>query len=66
MPEDLKTNFNNSKNSDAAARAIMTTDSFKKELAYKVELEPVIITLNFLFSIRYLTNNYIKTIIVKR
>ncbi len=30
--------FNNSKDSDAAARAIMTTDSFKKELAYKVEL----------------------------
>ena len=29
----------NSKNSDDAARAIMTTDSFKKELAYKVELE---------------------------
>ena len=28
-----------SKNSDDAARAIMTTDSFKKELAYKVELE---------------------------
>ena len=27
------------KNSDDAARAIMTTDSFKKELAYKVELE---------------------------
>ena len=27
------------KNSDEAARAIMTTDSFKKELAYKVELE---------------------------
>jgi len=27
------------KNSHAAARAIMTTDSFKKELAYKVELE---------------------------
>ncbi len=26
-------------NSDKAARAIMTTDSFKKELAYKVELE---------------------------
>ena len=26
------------KNSDAAAQAIMTTDSFKKELAYKVEL----------------------------
>ncbi len=31
--------FNNSKDSDAAARAIMTTDSFKKELAFKVELE---------------------------
>jgi glutamate N-acetyltransferase/amino-acid N-acetyltransferase len=31
--------FNNSRNSDAAARAIMTTDSFKKELAFKVELE---------------------------
>ena len=29
----------NSKNSHHAARAIMTTDSFKKELAYKVELE---------------------------
>ncbi len=29
----------NSKNSDDAARAIMTTDSFKKESAYKVELE---------------------------
>ena len=29
----------NDKNSNAAARAIMTTDSFKKELAYKVELE---------------------------
>jgi glutamate N-acetyltransferase/amino-acid N-acetyltransferase len=29
----------NSKNSQQAARAIMTTDSFKKELAYKVELE---------------------------
>ena len=29
----------NSKNSHLAARAIMTTDSFKKELAYKVELE---------------------------
>jgi len=28
----------NTKNSDDAARAIMTTDSFKKELAYKVEL----------------------------
>jgi len=28
-----------SKNSHHAARAIMTTDSFKKELAYKVELE---------------------------
>ena len=28
----------NSKNSDHTARAIMTTDSFKKELAYKVEL----------------------------
>jgi glutamate N-acetyltransferase/amino-acid N-acetyltransferase len=27
-----------SKNSDDAARAIMTTDSFKKELAYRVEL----------------------------
>ena len=27
------------KDSDAAARAIMTTDSFKKEIAYKVELE---------------------------
>ena len=31
-------NFN-AKNSHHAARAIMTTDSFKKELAYKVELE---------------------------
>ncbi len=29
----------NAKNSDAAARAIMTTDSFKKELAYRVRLE---------------------------
>jgi len=29
----------NAKNSHHAARAIMTTDSFKKELAYKVELE---------------------------
>ena len=29
----------NTKESDTAARAIMTTDSFKKELAYKVELE---------------------------
>ena len=29
----------NGKNSHHAARAIMTTDSFKKELAYKVELE---------------------------
>jgi glutamate N-acetyltransferase/amino-acid N-acetyltransferase len=29
----------NSKDSHQAARAIMTTDSFKKELAYKVELE---------------------------
>jgi len=29
----------NSKNSHNAARAIMTTDSFKKELAYKVKLE---------------------------
>jgi len=29
----------NAKNSDDAARAIMTTDSFKKEIAYKVELE---------------------------
>jgi len=29
----------NAKHSDDAARAIMTTDSFKKELAYKVELE---------------------------
>ena len=29
----------NAKDSHAAARAIMTTDSFKKELAYKVELE---------------------------
>jgi len=28
-----------SKNSEDTARAIMTTDSFKKELAYKVELE---------------------------
>jgi glutamate N-acetyltransferase/amino-acid N-acetyltransferase len=28
-----------SSNSDETARAIMTTDSFKKELAYKVELE---------------------------
>jgi len=33
------TQFNfQAKNSDAAAQAIMTTDSFKKELAYKVEL----------------------------
>ncbi len=31
-------NFN-AKNSHHAARAIMTTDSFKKELAYKVELD---------------------------
>ncbi len=29
----------NAKHSDDAARAIMTTDSFKKELAYRVELE---------------------------
>ena len=29
----------NAKNSHLTARAIMTTDSFKKELAYKVELE---------------------------
>lgn len=29
----------NAKDSDSAARAIMTTDSFKKELAYKVELD---------------------------
>ncbi|WP_024953668.1 bifunctional glutamate N-acetyltransferase/amino-acid acetyltransferase ArgJ [Sulfurospirillum arcachonense] len=29
----------NSKNSDATARAIMTTDQFKKELCFKVELE---------------------------
>jgi len=29
----------NAKNSHQAARAIMTTDSFKKEIAYKVELE---------------------------
>lgn len=29
----------NAKNSHLAARAIMTTDSFKKELAYKVDLE---------------------------
>ncbi len=29
----------NAQNSHKAARAIMTTDSFKKELAYKVELE---------------------------
>jgi len=29
----------NSKNSDTTARAIMTTDSFKKELCFKVELE---------------------------
>ncbi len=29
----------NAKNSDAAARAIMTTDSFKKELCFEVELE---------------------------
>jgi len=29
----------NTKNSDDAARAIMTTDSFKKELAYKVTLD---------------------------
>ena len=29
----------NAKNSHHAARAIMTTDSFKKELAYKIELE---------------------------
>jgi glutamate N-acetyltransferase/amino-acid N-acetyltransferase len=28
----------NASNSDKAARAIMTTDSFKKELAYKIEL----------------------------
>ena len=31
--------FNNSKKSDDTARAIMTTDSFKKELAYKVKLD---------------------------
>ncbi|MBD3790107.1 MAG: bifunctional glutamate N-acetyltransferase/amino-acid acetyltransferase ArgJ [Campylobacterales bacterium] len=29
----------NARNSDQTARAIMTTDSFKKELAYKIELE---------------------------
>ncbi len=29
----------NAKNSDATARAIMTTDSFKKELCFEVELE---------------------------
>lgn len=29
----------NSRNSDATARAIMTTDSFKKEIAFRVELE---------------------------
>ncbi|KYJ86157.1 bifunctional glutamate N-acetyltransferase/amino-acid acetyltransferase ArgJ [Sulfurovum riftiae] len=29
----------NASNSDKAARAIMTTDSFKKELAYRVELD---------------------------
>ncbi len=29
----------NARNSNKAARAIMTTDSFKKELAYKIELE---------------------------
>lgn len=29
----------NSRNSDATARAIMTTDSFKKEMAFRVELE---------------------------
>ncbi|MDQ1325127.1 MAG: glutamate N-acetyltransferase / amino-acid N-acetyltransferase [Campylobacterota bacterium] len=29
----------NARNSDQTAKAIMTTDSFKKELAYKVELE---------------------------
>ena len=29
----------NAKNSDAAARAIMTTDQFKKELCFEVELE---------------------------
>ncbi|MEA2048434.1 MAG: bifunctional glutamate N-acetyltransferase/amino-acid acetyltransferase ArgJ [Campylobacterota bacterium] len=29
----------NSRNSHQAARAIMTTDSFKKELAYKIELD---------------------------
>ncbi|MDD3463240.1 MAG: bifunctional ornithine acetyltransferase/N-acetylglutamate synthase [Sulfurospirillaceae bacterium] len=29
----------NAKNSDATARAIMTTDSFKKELCFKVALE---------------------------
>ena len=29
----------NAKNSNDAARAIMTTDSFKKELSYKIELE---------------------------
>ena len=29
----------NAKNSDAAARAIMTTDSFKKELCFEVELQ---------------------------
>ncbi|CUU86906.1 bifunctional ornithine acetyltransferase/N-acetylglutamate synthase [Campylobacter hyointestinalis] len=29
----------NSRNSDATARAIMTTDNFKKEIAFRVELE---------------------------
>lgn len=29
----------NTRNSDQTAKAIMTTDSFKKELAYKIELE---------------------------
>ena len=41
--EKIISSFNNlnfrEKNSHLTARAIMTTDSFKKELAYKVELE---------------------------
>jgi len=41
--EKITTSFDkfdfNSKNSDATAKAIMTTDSFKKELCFRVELE---------------------------
>ncbi len=44
LPQDEITSAFNTldfyaKDSDAAARAIMTTDSFKKELAYKIELD---------------------------